>query len=116
MPDATGCTSRKYPQPSIFLYGTMELWFRQERPQDLTGFWWEAGDKGEFRMAPVCEIQDWVFTPEWTFDKVEDYLNKLALPHEYRDPPGDSDAAPTIALESGITISFESGRLYGVHG
>ncbi len=30
LPDDTGNTSRKYPQPSIFLYGTVELWFRQQ--------------------------------------------------------------------------------------
>jgi hypothetical protein len=115
-PNAMGGTSRKYPQPSILLYGTVELWFRQERPQDLTGLWWEAGYKGEFRMSPVCEIQDWVFTPEWTFEQVKDYVNKLALPREYRDQPGDSNAAPLIALENGVTISFENGRLYGLHG
>jgi hypothetical protein len=67
-------------------------------------------------MSPVCEIQDWVLTPEWTFEQVEDYLNKLALPREFRDPPGDRDADPLIALENSITISFGSGRLYGLRG
>jgi hypothetical protein len=116
-PDAMGGTSRKYPEPSLFLYGTVELWFRQQRPHDLTGFWWEAGEKGEFRLSPVCIILDWEFTPDWTFAMVEDYLNDLGLAREYRDPPVcNGDSTPWITLETGITISFHGGRLYGIHG
>lgn len=114
-PDDVGGGSRKYPQPSILLYGTVEIWFRQPPPRDLTGIWWEAGERGAFRLTPACTIQDWAFTPEWTFERVEAYLNELELAREYRDPPSpDEDATPWIALESGVNLSFNGGRLYGV--
>lgn len=116
-PDITGGTSRKYRQSSIFLYGTVELWFRQVFPQDLTGFWWEAGEKGVFHLTTACEIADWAFTPTWTFEQVNDYLNNLAVEYQYHDPPASNeDSTPWITLANGISISFVQGSLYGIKG
>lgn len=30
-PDAKGGMSRKYPEPSVYLYGDVEFWFLQEK-------------------------------------------------------------------------------------
>jgi len=116
-PDAVGGGSRKYPYPSIFLYGTVELNFDLRRPHGLIRFWWEAGEKGAFRLSSACEIVDWAFTPDWTFVQVEDYLNELDLPRGYLDAPSPEDtASPFIVHASGIQISFTKGKLYGIWG
>jgi hypothetical protein len=118
-PDAAGNTSRRYPRPSLFLYGTVELNFRQQAPHELVSLWWEAGEKGTFRLTPACEIVDWAFTPDWTFAQVEDYLHERGLTFGYADPPRaardeDSPAVPNLTLPSGVRINFANGRLYGV--
>jgi len=116
-PDAVGGGSRKYPHPSILLYGTVELNFEPLRPHGLTSFWWEAGEKGAFRLTAACEVVDWAFTPEWTLVQVEDYLNALDLPCEYPEMPSSEESAtPVIVRESGVRISFNSGKLYGIWG
>jgi hypothetical protein len=107
-PDDTGGTSRRYPRPSIFLYGTVEIWFRQQPPGDLIGVWWEAGDKGVFHLTDDCVILDWVFTPEWTRARVEGYLRDKEIHFER------GNTVPSLLLTSGVTISFQDGLLYGV--
>ncbi len=114
-PDAVGGESRKYRKPSIFLYGTAELHFDQQAPHCLTSFWWEAGEKGEFRLSPVCEILDWAFTPDWTFAQVDDYLDAHDLLREYPESPSyDETMSSLIVRESGVRISFHDGKLYGI--
>lgn len=75
-PDDTGGESRRYPRPSIFLYGTVEIYFQQQPPGDLTGLGWDAGAKGRFHLTEDCAILDWEFTPEWTLAQVQDYLRE----------------------------------------
>jgi len=115
-PDTTGGTSCKYPQPSILLYGTVELGFRQARPYDLVSIWWDAGEKGPFQLSPLCAVTEWAFRPDWTFEQVEDYLRENDLPFSYQNPPSPDDLTPTLAISSGVIISFQGGLLYGIYG
>lgn len=112
-PNATGGESRRYPYPSLLLYGTVELNFEQKQPWGLTSLWWEAGEKGAFQISPACEILDWAFTPAWSFAQVDAYLEELALPRTYPAAPGEEMMAG-IVLESGVRISFREGKLYGI--
>jgi hypothetical protein len=113
-PDGMGTGSRRYPQPSLWLYGTVELNFRQEKPRDLTSLWWEAGNKGAFVLTSTTVIQDWAFTPDWSFAQVEDYLRELDITFDYRDSYDPDGAIPDIVISNGISISFSQGRLYGI--
>ena len=113
-PDATGNTSRKYPWPSIYLYGTVELWFARPPLRGLSGVYWEAGDKGAFRLTKTCVVDDWDLSPRMQFEEVEDCLGRWGFAHKYWEAwPGERP--PILILPSGVKIDFdEERRLYSV--
>lgn len=115
-PDDTGGESRRYPPPSIFLYGTVEIYFQQQPPGDLTGLWWDAGAKGAFRLTQNCVLVDWAFTPEWTLYQVQDYLRERDIPFECHKIPSPDLESLSLILHSGVRISFQGELLYGVSG
>jgi hypothetical protein len=114
-PDAVGGTSGNHRSPSIFLYGTVELWFDRRPPFGLTGVWWEPGETREFRFSYRCDIADWAFGPLWARSRVEKYLEDAGI--AFADSPGapDSISDRVIALANGVRLSFDDGLLYGLH-
>ncbi|MBW3624140.1 MAG: hypothetical protein KY468_12100 [Armatimonadetes bacterium] len=114
-PEEAGGTSRKYPRPSIYLYGTLELFFRQARPADLIDVYWEAGERGELRLPPCCTLQDWALFPGMRREDVEVVLAGNRC--EFFCPPNLQWAGTqTLILTSGVHITFTDDLLFAVSG
>lgn len=54
-PAAMGGTSRRYPTPSIFKYGRVELWFGPRAQDGLTAIFQESGREEEPVYLPLPE-------------------------------------------------------------
>ncbi len=76
--------------------------------------WWEPGVNGDFFLTPDCVVTDWAFTPDWTFEDVEDYQRNHDIEFDYCDPPSSESGTPWLRLANGITISFSGKRLHGI--
>jgi hypothetical protein len=114
-PDAVGGTSRKYTRPCVWLYGSAEVYFRQQPPHDFLAVLWDAGEKGPFRLPAHCIIEDWTLLPGMARPMVESSLRNMHLAGvEVHEPPQTLTAM--LVLSSGVQISFdEYGRLYSIH-
>lgn len=100
-PDRAGVTLRKSKTPRIFVYGPIELWFEATAPHGLTSLWWEADERGSLSVPKPCQIQDWAFTPDWTQEQVELYLNEHGIAFTHH-------ALPTaLTLANGIMLTFD---------
>lgn len=110
-PDAVGNTSRKHRTPSLYLYGTVEFWLRQQPPHDLVGIYWEVGDKGELKMPTHCRVVDWELIPGMKREEVEAFLTANQIGFEkLTNQPVD-----TLRLPGGVDIIFdEEGVLWSV--
>jgi hypothetical protein len=104
-PDERGGTSRKYPRPFIYLYGTVEVWFQQQRPGTLTNVYWEAGERGSLRLPSRCTIQDWPLEPGMGQVEIEDYFKRNGFVFSY--PEALNAVASTLMLSSGVQITLD---------
>ncbi len=73
-PDAVGGMSRKYKEPNIWLYGMVEVYFSHERPALCTGVFWDAVDKGRFRLVGTTSEEDWPWLPLMPYAEIEQWL------------------------------------------
>ena len=104
-PDDMGGTSRKYPSPTIYVYGSVELFFAQKAPVFCQAIYWYA-HRGEFRLTSGCVVEDWGLTPGMRRAEVEAYLRQAGL--EFSSPTKHSTVvAETLVLPSGITITLD---------
>lgn len=112
-PDAIGGTSRQYSRPSIYLYGSIELWFAKSPPWGLTSIFWEAGEKGALRLPSICKIEDWALAPGMHRDDIQAYLRENGLTFTVKEPSG----YPTLILvPGGARISLdEDARLGAIY-
>lgn len=111
-PDATGGVSRRYPRPSIYVYGSVEVHFCQRPPHEIIGIFWEVGERGALQLPSPYVIADWGITPGMRKAEVEAYLHAQRLGFEYapHQPPS------TFMLPSGVRITFnESGCLDSIY-
>jgi hypothetical protein len=110
-PDTTGGTSRRYPRPSIYLYGTVELWFSRQQPWGLTSVFWAPGERGALQLPPSCAIQDWDLTPGMDREGVEAFLQENDFTYAQETSP----SGIRLLLKGGAQITLEEkGRLYGL--
>ncbi len=110
LPDDVGGTSRRHPRPSIYVYGSIEL-FSRSRPAQCHGLWWYA-HRGVFRLR-ADEGGGQFLLPGIQRPEVEARLKSAALLFEC--PPHREEIAPTLVLASGVTAVFnEDGSLYVV--
>lgn len=113
-PDAMGGTSRKYRRPCVWLYGSIELYFRQPDPQDFQGVFWDAVEKGLVHLPAHCLIEDWELSPAMARTEVEAWMrNKEIGIRETRTQP--KSPTTVLILSSGVQITFDkSERLYAI--
>lgn len=112
-PDDVGATSRRYRRSSIFRYGMFEVWFTKSPPQKLTSVFWEAGEIGDLRLPPHCDLEDWELYSGMTQQEVEGILSKYDLAFEC----GTALQITMLRLASGVVITFEeSGGLSSIYG
>ena len=107
-PEDVGGVSRKHPWPSIYVYGSVEVFFSRGTSPLCRGIAWEAG-RGPFRLRGVDTIEDWVLAPGTRRAAVEAYLEGAGLAFL-------ADLRPeTLLLRSGVFIAFhEDGVLDSV--
>lgn len=114
-PDAFGSISRKYPRPCVWLYGSVELYFRQKAPHDLRAVFWDAKEKGPLRLPAHCVVEDWALSSAMARSDIESWLQSIHLAVvKAHSPP----ASPTtvLVLSSGVNLTFdERERLYSVY-
>lgn len=113
-PDYWGGGSRRYKEPNIWVYGTVELYFNDERPRRFTGWLWEAWDKGAFGLGRQAEVADWAFEPGMAFHAVQEYLNERDLPMRYSEEDYGRAEHLTPLWVNDVTISFMENRLASV--
>ena len=113
MPEDTGGTSRKYPRPTIYVYGSIELFFAQKAPVFCQAIYWYA-HRGEFRLTSGDVVEDWGLTPGMRRAEIEAYLRQAGL--EFSCPMRHSTvAAETLVLPSNVTITLdEDAILYSI--
>ncbi len=101
-PEDVGGVSRKHPWPSIFVYGTVEVFFSR-RPSPLCrGIVWEVG-RGHFHLRDTDTVEDWGLTPGMRRDAVEAYLEGAGLAFL---PQGEAKREMML-LHSGALIAFD---------
>jgi hypothetical protein len=105
-PDDVGGTSRKYRRPCIWLYGSIELCFRQSLPQDFYGVFWDAAEKGPVRLPAHCVIEDWELLPGMPRPEVESWLLCKGIEIADIHPPPKSPTT-VFLLYSRVRISFD---------
>lgn len=113
-PDAVGGTSRKYRRPSIWLYGPVEIYFRQSSPYDMTALFWDAGEKGPLRLPSHCVVEDWDLQPGMARTELEAWLQAhglVAIVHAL-----GQETSITLVLSSGVRITLDDNdRLYSIY-
>jgi hypothetical protein len=116
-PDAWGGTSSRYRKPSIYLYGSVEIYFTQQSPQTLTGIFWDASEKGLFSMGEAVNCSDWDLLPDMPYPDVENYLHKNEVAFAYHEqvPETFSPALYTIA-DIRLIFDPETQRLSCISG
>lgn len=110
-PDDVGGTSRKYPRPSIYVYGSVELFFSQSRPARCVGIWWYA-HRGPFCLTTDATQQ--LLSPGMRREEVEARLTNAGL--TFHAPAHEERIVPTLVLASGVTVVLheDDGGLYSV--
>jgi hypothetical protein len=113
-PDDTGGTSRKYSHPSIYLYGTVEIWFSRTPTYGVIGIYWDVEGKGAFCLPSCCEIEDWDITPGMLQTEIELLLSEWQIPFDSHAET-QFEAIETVVrwtLSSGVGLTFDGeGRL-----
>lgn len=108
-PEDTGGTSRKYPKPCIYFYGSVEVHFN---PKSRVCFliYIECPIWKKLQFPPNWIIIDWQLTPGMKKAEVEKMLTEMRLPFEY-----DTRNDELIILPSGVRIGFdECGDLFSI--
>lgn len=107
-PENVGGASRQHPHPSIYLYGTVEIWFPRQTPYDLTGIFWDAENKGAFRLSACCSVEDWDWMPHMHLLNVEGWLREHQV--NFADLSAPADQLPSrLILSSGVHVNFNAG-------
>ena len=78
-PDAKGGTSNKYPHPTIYLYGIVELTFSQMAPSLCSSVFVDYEKSATFQFSQNATITDWPWTSATTREEAEAYLQDNAL-------------------------------------
>ena len=111
LPDDVGGTSRKYPRPSVYVFGSVEVFFTQSRPARCVGLWWYA-HRGPFRLA-ATQPDGQLLSPGMRREEVEARLTNAGL--TFHAPAHEEGIAPTRVLASGVTVVLdEDGGLKSV--
>jgi hypothetical protein len=114
-PDAVGGTSRQHHRPSVWLYGSIELYFRQESPYDFHAVFWDAAEKGPLRLPTRCVIEDWELSPGMALPEVDAWMRRRDIAVVEVDIPPESPTT-VLVLSSGVRITFdERERLYALY-
>ncbi len=92
-PDAKGSISNKYPHPTIYLYGIVELTFSQTASSLCTSVFVDYEKSATFQFAKNATITDWPWTSATTREEAEAYLQE----HTLFGPP--------------VRLLFDDGRL-----
>jgi hypothetical protein len=98
-PELTGGTSRKYPRPSIWKYGSMEFFF----PPQGEGLWMIFTD--DFPLAGGAGLH---LEPGWlrgglSLAEARAHLDAAGLPYTLGEPAFD---AVKLTLGSGVVLHF----------
>lgn len=108
-PDDVGGTSRKYPRPSIYVYGSVEVFFTRTRPARCVGIWWYAHN-GPFRLT-ASESGEHLLSPGMRREEVEARLTNAGL--AFHGPTPEEGIGPTLMLANGVTVILDDdGLLY----
>ncbi len=91
-PDDVGGTSRRYPRPSIYVYGSTKLFFSRSRPARCHSLWWYA-HRGVFRLAGDGAGEQ-LLSPGMQRPEVEARLKSAELMFEC--PPHQEGIAPML--------------------
>ena len=109
VPEDIGCVSHKHPQPAIFKYGNLQLFFNRSDQPTLTCIYVESSAAaGDFTL-PSLFSSDWAPIFGMSRAEVIDYLVKNGL----------SSVVTTIAeiesltvASSGVQIGFDEGHVW----
>lgn len=110
-PDDVCGTSHRHPRPTIYVYGSIELFFTQSRPTRCVGLWWYA-HRGPFRLAEGGAGEQ-LLSSGMRQEEVEAWLTNALL--TFHAPAPEEGIAPTLVLASGVTVILDDdGLLYAV--
>ena len=111
-PDDVGGVSRKHPWPSIYVYGTVKVFFSRGAFPMCRGVAWQVG-RGPFRLRSADTVEDWSLTPGTRRPTVEAYLEGTGLALE--DYSSDRPKGESLLLRSGVVLDFDKdGVLHSV--
>lgn len=103
-PDTVGGTSRKHKTPTVYLYGSVEIYVVKARSHHYMGAFWDAHGKGEFRFSSRYLLADWDLQPGDSLAKVETCIQELGLAFE-RWPQETSEIVYLRVLPGGAQIA-----------
>lgn len=116
-PDDTGGASRRFKQPSIYLYGNLEIHFRAvDRNQAVSVHIDCPSTGGGYRLPTCWMVEDWDLTPGLAIAEVEQYLKENSLRFTFY--PATTGLTARITVEpSGVELVFDEwGKLHSLSG
>jgi hypothetical protein len=112
-PDDSGGASRRFKQPSIYLYGNLEIHFRAaDRNQAVPVHIDHPLSGGAYRLPACWTVEDWGLTPGLTIVEVEQYLRENSLGFTFH--PATTGLTARITVDpSGVELVFD--EFEGLH-
>jgi hypothetical protein len=119
-PDKMGITSRKYPTPSLWVYGDFEFSFQDEKDGGKLFYISLPSFEKTPHISNDIILDTWIFGKDLTVDKAIKHLKENNISFELTEQPSDffvsddNDSVVKIQSQAGVDVYFLNTILFSL--